>query len=176
MCSKHVEIWNKTYCKTKILCIMLVNYWDKHDIFVFHYIPFPVFTHAQRGWHTSKSPTVSWTTFRDWRHHVGKTAVWNETAEAEVWLRAFANTVMSHPVHQKTGTSLIVWVLPASQEKLCLFEVIGHLVRHLDHFFLFSDSWCISVCGIAANRSWHRQMWYWTWRQTMFWPTQLCSL
>jgi len=29
MCSKHVEAWNKTYCKTKILCIKLVNYWDK---------------------------------------------------------------------------------------------------------------------------------------------------
>jgi len=29
-CSKHVEAWNKTYCKTKILCIMLVNYWDKY--------------------------------------------------------------------------------------------------------------------------------------------------
>ena len=28
-CSKHVEAWNKTYCKTKILCIKLVNYWDK---------------------------------------------------------------------------------------------------------------------------------------------------
>jgi len=24
MCSKHVEAWNKTYCKTKILCIKLV--------------------------------------------------------------------------------------------------------------------------------------------------------
>jgi hypothetical protein len=30
MCSKHVEAWNKTYCKTKILCIKLVNYWDKY--------------------------------------------------------------------------------------------------------------------------------------------------
>jgi len=29
MCSKHVEAWNKTYCKTKILCIKLVNYSDK---------------------------------------------------------------------------------------------------------------------------------------------------
>jgi len=29
MCSKHVEAWNKTYCETKILCIKLVNYWDK---------------------------------------------------------------------------------------------------------------------------------------------------
>ena len=29
-CSKHVEAWNKTYCKTKILCIRLVNYWDKY--------------------------------------------------------------------------------------------------------------------------------------------------
>jgi len=28
MCSKHVEAWNKTYCKTKILCIKLVKYWD----------------------------------------------------------------------------------------------------------------------------------------------------
>ena len=30
MCSKQVEAWNKTYCKTKILCIQLVNYWDKY--------------------------------------------------------------------------------------------------------------------------------------------------
>ena len=30
MCSKHVEAWNKTYCKTKILCIKLVNYRDKY--------------------------------------------------------------------------------------------------------------------------------------------------
>jgi len=30
MCSKHVEEWNKTYCKTKILCIKLVKYWDKY--------------------------------------------------------------------------------------------------------------------------------------------------
>jgi len=30
ICSKHVEAWNKTYCKTKILCIKLVNYWDKY--------------------------------------------------------------------------------------------------------------------------------------------------
>ena len=30
MCSKHVEAWNKTYCETKILCIKLVNYWDKY--------------------------------------------------------------------------------------------------------------------------------------------------
>jgi len=29
MCSKHVEIWNKTYCET-ILCIQLVKYWDKY--------------------------------------------------------------------------------------------------------------------------------------------------
>ena len=29
-CSKHVEAWNKTYCKTKILWIKLVNYWDKY--------------------------------------------------------------------------------------------------------------------------------------------------
>jgi len=29
-CSKHVEAWNKAYCKTKILCIKLVNYWDKY--------------------------------------------------------------------------------------------------------------------------------------------------
>jgi len=29
MCSKHVEAWNKTYCKTNILCIKLVNYWEK---------------------------------------------------------------------------------------------------------------------------------------------------
>ena len=31
MCSKHVEAWNKTYCKTKILCINLVNHWDKFN-------------------------------------------------------------------------------------------------------------------------------------------------
>jgi len=30
MCSKHVEAWNKTYCETKTLCIMMVNYWDKY--------------------------------------------------------------------------------------------------------------------------------------------------
>ena len=32
MCLKHVEAWNKliAYCKTKILCIKLVNYWDKY--------------------------------------------------------------------------------------------------------------------------------------------------
>ena len=30
MCSKHVEAWNKTYCKTKILCIKLVKHWDKY--------------------------------------------------------------------------------------------------------------------------------------------------
>ena len=30
MCSKHVEAWNKTCCKTKILCIKLVKYWDKY--------------------------------------------------------------------------------------------------------------------------------------------------
>ena len=29
MCSKHVQAWNKTYCKTNLLCIKLVNYWDK---------------------------------------------------------------------------------------------------------------------------------------------------
>jgi len=29
-CSKHVEAWNKTYCKTKSLCIKLVNYWYKY--------------------------------------------------------------------------------------------------------------------------------------------------
>jgi len=29
MCSEHVEAWNKTYCKTNILCIKVVNYWDK---------------------------------------------------------------------------------------------------------------------------------------------------
>jgi len=28
ICSKHVEAWNKTYCK-HILCIELVKYWDK---------------------------------------------------------------------------------------------------------------------------------------------------
>ena len=30
ICSKHVEAWNKTYCKTKILCIKLVKYWHKY--------------------------------------------------------------------------------------------------------------------------------------------------
>ena len=30
ICSKHVEAWNKTYCETKMLCIKLVNYWDKY--------------------------------------------------------------------------------------------------------------------------------------------------
>jgi hypothetical protein len=54
----------------------------------------------------NNSPKVSWTTFRD-RQHVGKAAVWNEMAQAEVWLRAFANTVMSLPVHQKAETFLI---------------------------------------------------------------------
>jgi len=34
MCSKHVEAWNKTYCKTKILWIKLVNYWDKERPYV----------------------------------------------------------------------------------------------------------------------------------------------
>ena len=29
MCSKHVEAWNKTYCKT-MLWIKLVKYWDKY--------------------------------------------------------------------------------------------------------------------------------------------------
>jgi len=35
MCSKHVEAWNKTYCKTKMLCIKLVNYWKKIKKLVF---------------------------------------------------------------------------------------------------------------------------------------------
>jgi len=30
MCSKHVEAWNKIYCKANILCNKLVNYWDKY--------------------------------------------------------------------------------------------------------------------------------------------------
>ena len=30
ICSKHVGAWNKTYCETKMLCIKLVNYWDKY--------------------------------------------------------------------------------------------------------------------------------------------------
>jgi len=30
MCSKHVEAWNKLIVKHKILCIKLVNYWDKY--------------------------------------------------------------------------------------------------------------------------------------------------
>ena len=30
MCSKHVEAWNKLIVKQKILCIKLVNYWDKY--------------------------------------------------------------------------------------------------------------------------------------------------
>jgi len=34
MCSKHVEAWNKTYCKTKMLCIKLVKYWDKDTVHV----------------------------------------------------------------------------------------------------------------------------------------------
>jgi len=29
MCSKHVEAWNKLIVK-QILCIKLVNYWDKY--------------------------------------------------------------------------------------------------------------------------------------------------
>ena len=38
VCSKHVEAWNKTYCRTKRLCIKLVNYWDKllYDILYRH--------------------------------------------------------------------------------------------------------------------------------------------
>jgi hypothetical protein len=53
----------------------------------------------------NNSPKVRWTTFRD-RQHVDKTAVWNETAQAEVWLRAFANTVMSLPGSPKGGNFL----------------------------------------------------------------------
>jgi len=30
MCPKHVEAWNKIYCKTKILCIKLVKYTEMH--------------------------------------------------------------------------------------------------------------------------------------------------
>ena len=30
MCSKHVEAWNKLIVKQNILCIKLVNYWDKY--------------------------------------------------------------------------------------------------------------------------------------------------
>jgi len=30
MCSKHVEAWNEIYFKANILCIKLVNYWDKY--------------------------------------------------------------------------------------------------------------------------------------------------
>jgi len=30
MCSKRVEAWNKLIVKQKILCIKLVNYWDKY--------------------------------------------------------------------------------------------------------------------------------------------------
>ena len=30
MCPKHVQAWNKTYCKAKFLCIKLVKYWDKY--------------------------------------------------------------------------------------------------------------------------------------------------
>jgi hypothetical protein len=29
VCSEHVEALNKAYCETNILCIKLVNYWDK---------------------------------------------------------------------------------------------------------------------------------------------------
>ena len=28
MCSKHVKAWNKLIVKQKILCIILVNYWE----------------------------------------------------------------------------------------------------------------------------------------------------
>jgi len=34
MCSKHVEAWNKLIVKQKILCIKLVNYWDKYITYV----------------------------------------------------------------------------------------------------------------------------------------------
>ena len=44
MCSKHVEAWNKTYCKTKILCIKLVNYWDKYSVCTFK--PPYIYIHA----------------------------------------------------------------------------------------------------------------------------------
>jgi len=30
MCSKHVEAWTKLIVKQKMLCIKLVNYWDKY--------------------------------------------------------------------------------------------------------------------------------------------------
>ena len=32
MFSKHVEAWNKLIVKQKILCIKLVNYWDKKKL------------------------------------------------------------------------------------------------------------------------------------------------
>ena len=41
MCSKHVEAWNKTYCKTKSLCIKLVNYWDK-KLYMFRTVPLSI--------------------------------------------------------------------------------------------------------------------------------------
>ena len=30
MCSKHVDAWNKLIVKQNILCMKLVNYWDKY--------------------------------------------------------------------------------------------------------------------------------------------------
>jgi len=43
MCSKHVEAWNN-YCKTKILCIKLVNYWDKWSLMSTDFLSFfPLF-------------------------------------------------------------------------------------------------------------------------------------
>ena len=69
----------------------------------------------------NNSPKVGWTTFRDWQH-VGKTAVWNEMAQAEVWSRAFANTVMSHPVHQKAESCQPVKIKCAASKYLVIYE------------------------------------------------------
>jgi len=59
MCSKHVEAWNKTYCNTKILCIKLVNYWDKH---------LPLFVLVQL--HVSLFFDLHWTINTQWHSKV----------------------------------------------------------------------------------------------------------
>ena len=40
MCSKHVVAWNKIIVETKILCIKLVNYWDKNTFCIIHVVSF----------------------------------------------------------------------------------------------------------------------------------------
>ena len=40
MCSKYVEAWNKTYCRTKILCINLVNYRDNWYLVGFLFVSY----------------------------------------------------------------------------------------------------------------------------------------